>query len=225
MTWDRIPIAAYVFFGLFVVASITHLVFCFFEKELGRKITKCMTTGFLGIALIFAVPFEPLIYIGLFLGCLGDGLLLKKHKVWPFFVGMLSFLAGHILYIAELMKICSPLHWGYFVATGVYLVLFPILFFPFAKKISHQRKLSVVGSVYFGILSLDLIWSLVACFHGHVDFCLLSVFGSICFLASDAFLTKTLFKKDVRRRDFYIMSTYLLAQAFVTVGLALTVLI
>ena len=224
MDWNRIPVISYVFFGCFIVVSIVHLVFCYIENELARKITKCMTTGMLFLAVVCAIPTEPLVYIGLLLGLTGDACLLKKHKVWPFVGGMLSFLAGHICYIISFMRLCGELHWAYYVATVLFCILFPIVLFHQGNKIVHQKHLAFGGVAYFGFLFLDLIWSIIACVTGNVDFVLLCVFGSVCFIASDIFLTMTLFKKDVKRRDFFIMSTYLLAQALIVVGLTMTLL-
>ena len=225
MDWNLIPIASYVFFGLFVLASIVHLVFCYFEMERCRMATKCLTTLFLSIAATIALPGQPLVYLGCFLGCLGDAFLLKKHKVWPFVSGMVSFLAGHILYIIAMMRLCEPLHWGYYVATGLWIILFPIFGVHISKRIVHQKKLIFGGTMYFAFLFLDLIWSIILCSKGMVNFGLLCIFGSICFIGSDMFLTWTMFKRDVKRRDFYIMASYLLAQGLLVTGLVLTYLI
>jgi len=224
MDWNRIPLASYIFFGLFVVASIVHLVFCFLEKEKARKFTKCFTTLFLGIAAVFAVPTSPLVYVGVFMGMLGDLCLLKKHKVMPFVAGMLSFLANHVLYILAYMFLCGPLHYGYYLSTALYCILFPVLFYQVGRKIIHQRFIAFGGVAYFGFLLLDLIWAIIACAKGNVDYCLLAVFGAACFIASDIFLARTLFKKDVKRRDFFIMITYLLAQGLIVAGLVFTIL-
>ena len=224
MDWSHIPVASYVFFGLFVALSLVHLVFCFLEKELARKITKCPGTLCLFVAAVIAVPNEPLVYLGLFFGLLGDFCLLKKHKVWPFICGTVSFLIGHILYIAMFIRLCGELHYAYFVGTGLWVILFPILFVRLAKTIVHQKKLIVIGCIYFSLLTLDLIWAIIACAHGCLDYVLLSAFGAVCFIISDSFLTRTMFKKDVKRRDFYIMSTYLLAQGLIIVGFVMTLL-
>ena len=221
--FSAIPVVSYVFFGLAVAVSLVHLVFCFREMELPRKITKGFCTGFLVIALAFYIPKYPLIYVGLALGCLGDIFLLKKHKVWPFALGMISFLVGHILYIAQMMIIAKPDHYAYYVATGVYVVLFTVIMFRFINKICRMKGLALGGTVYFAVLSLDLIWAIICCARGHVDHCILSVFGAICFLASDIILSYTSFVSNRKRRDFYIMSTYILAQMLLTLGLAFTV--
>ena len=224
MDFTRIPVASYVFFGLFILVSIVHLVFCYIENERLRKMTKCFTTLFLVIAVIIAIPEHPLVYVGAFMGLLGDFFLLKKHKVFPFVAGMLSFLVNHILYIAMFMVLSQPLHYGFYVATALYCVLFPLLFYHFGRKIIHQRHIAFGGTAYIGFLVLDLIWAIIACAMGNVDYCLLAAFGAFCFIISDAFLAFTLFKKNIKRRDFFIMSTYLLAQGLICVGFVLTLL-
>ena len=224
MDWNRIPIASYIFFGLFLLTSVVHLVFCFFEMELPRKITKCFTTGFLSIACIIAIPTEPLVYLGCVFSMLGDLFLLKKHKVWPFVGGMVSFLVAHICYIAAFIALCQPLHYGYYVFLAVYMVVFPVLFFQVAKRIVHQKKIVFGGTMYFAVLTMDLIWAIIACCKGHLDYCLLCAFGAASFLVSDIFLTKTMFQRDVKRRDFYIMATYLLAQGLIIAGFTMTLL-
>lgn len=224
MDWTHIPVASYVFFGLFVAASIVHLLFCFLEKELARKCTKCLTTLFLSIAAIIAIPTEPLVYLGTVAGMAGDAFLLKKHKVWPFVAGMLSFMVNHILYIAAFIKLNGNLHYSFYLATALFLVLFPVVFFRVANRIAHQKKIALGGAIYFGLLGAELAWGIITCATGHLDYALLCVFGTICFIVSDIFLTKTLFKRDVKRRDFYIMLTYLLAQGLIVVGFVMTLL-
>ena len=225
MDWSLIPVASYVFFGLFVVTSIVHLVFCYLEMEKCRKASKCFTTLFLSIAAIIAIPTHPLVYLGTLFGMLGDLCLLKKHKVMPFVGGMLAFLVNHVLYIVAYMELCGTLHWGYYTGTVLYCVLFPILFYYVGRKIIHQRYLAFGGVAYFGFLVLDLIWAIIACAKGAVDYCLLCALGAATFIASDVFLAHTLFKKDVKRRDFFIMSTYLIAQGLIVAGLTMSFLI
>lgn len=224
MDWSRIPVISYVFFSLFLLATLVHLAFCFFELELPRKITKGMTTLMLGIAVVCAIPTEPLPYIGLFLGMAGDVALLKKHKVWPFVTGLVLFLVGHIVYVVEYVLLCAPVHWGVIVGIILYAVLSPFLFAQISRRVVHQKKLVVGGAFYLDVLSLALIVPIVACALGKVDYLLLCVFGALSFLLSDIILTITMFKRDIRRRDFYIMFTYLLAQALIAVGFVMTVL-
>ncbi len=224
MDWSRIPTVSYVFFGIFLAVSLVHLVFCFLQLELPRKVTKGFTTMMLGIAVACAIPNEPLPYIGIFLGMAGDFALLKKHKVLPFILGLVLFLAGHIIYIIEYVRLCAPVHWGFPVGVAIYGVLSPFLYAMIAKKVVHQKKLIVGGAFYLDVLTLALITPIVACGLGKVNYLLLCVFGAASFLLSDIILTYTMFKRDVPRRDFYIMFTYLLAQALIAVGFTMTVL-
>lgn len=224
MNWERIPVASYVFFGLFLLFGIVHLVFCFLEMERMRKISKCFPTLFLAIAATIAVPTSPLVYVGAFLGVLGDLFLIKKHKVWPFVLGMLSFLGNHACYIVAYMLLCQPLHWAFYLVTALYCVLFPIAFYRVGRKIIHQRHIAFGGVGYFGFLLLDLIWAIIATSMGNALYCFLAVIGAAVFIASDIILARTLFKKDTKRRDFYIMITYLLGQGLIVLGLTFTIL-
>ena len=221
LDFRTIPVASYVFFGLFVAVSLVHLVFCYLEKELARKISKPFCVAFLTIAVAIAIPTYPLVYIGF----AGDTFLLKKHKVWPFVGGMVAFLIGHILYITQLIIISQPEHYSYYLVMGLYILLFVVFMFRPINKVARMKGLAFGGDVYFAILSLDLIWGIIACAKGHFDYCFLVVLGSICFLISDIFLAYTSFVSNRKRRDFYIMLTYLLAQTFIGLGLAFTLLV
>ena len=225
MDWSRIPVVSYVFFGIFVVMSIVHLVFCFLEAETPRKVTKGMTVVFLAVAVMCAIPQSPLPYLGLMLGAAGDVALLKKHKVLPFILGLVLFLIGHIVYIVAYVLLCAPVHWGVIAGIIAYGLLSPFIFAQVARKVVHQKKLIVGGAFYLDVLSLALIVPIVCCCLGRVDYLLLCVFGAISFLISDTILTSTMFKRDIKRRDFYIMATYLLAQGLIGVGLAMTTMI
>lgn len=225
LDFQAIPVVSYVFFGLFVAVSLTHLVFCYLEKELARKITKPFCVLFLTLAVAFTIPRYPLVYLGLFFGLLGDTFLLKKHKVWPFVGGMVSFLVGHILYIIQMILIAQPDHYAYFLVMGLYVLLFVVFMFRPVNKVARMKGLAFGGDVYFAILSLDLIWAIICCARGHFDYCFLVVLGAICFIISDIYLAYTSFVSNRKRRDFFIMLTYLLAQSLIALGLTFTLLV
>ena len=220
-----IPVVSYVFFGLSVAISLVHLGFCFYEMELARKATKPFCILFLTIAIACAIPQYPLVYIGMALGCLGDTFLLKKHKVWPFVGGMVSFLIGHILYIIQMIMIAKPEHYAYYLVMGLYLVLFIVFMFRPVNRVARMKGLALGGDIYFAVLSMDLIWAIICCAKGHFDYCFLAVLGAICFIISDIYLAYTSFVSNRKRRDFYIMLTYLLAQAFIGIGLTFTLMV
>ena len=217
----KLPIATYVFFSLFVVATFVHLVFCFFEKNLGRKITKPMTTGFLFLtAMVTCVQAIP-VYIALFFGLLGDIFLLRKGKVIFFALGMFAFMVNHLINIGVVFYYLNA-DWPFYIGALVYLVLFTAIGYNFSTKISHQKKLALGGTFYFGLLTLSFIVAIVGAANGYVNYLLAAVFGGLCFIVSDCFLTYSSFIRRFKRYDFFIMSTYLLAQLLVVSGLMFT---
>ena len=115
-------------------------------------------------------------------------------------------------------------HWAAYVVSGLFFVLFPIIGIHYTKKIVHQKGIAFGGTVYFDVLFLNLIWAIIASANGHANYMLLAVFGAFCFIVSDCFLTYTLFKRNVKRRDFYIMATYLLAQMLINLGFVMTLI-
>ncbi len=219
--FSAIPAAAYVFFGLGMIATAVELYFAFIENELGRKIAKCFCVGFL---MIMAACWKPLawpIYVGAAFGVIGDFFLLKKHKVMPMVLGTTSFLIGHVFYIAAYCLLCS-FPWWIYLAFAVFYLLFCLLGYGLIHKAIKEPHIAFGGIVYFGMLVLDFLFALTSCFFGRFEFVFLCALGGVSFIVSDCFLLKTSFVKDVKRRDFFIMATYVLAQALIIVGLCLT---
>ncbi len=223
MPFNGIPFC--VFFSLFLLISIVHLLFCFFEKEKLRKISKPFCVLLLSIAIIFISPSEYFIYVGLLFGVVGDILLLKKHKVWPLVIGTFFFFLNHCFFVIEAIKLCFPINdFIYF-----FMAFFPILFclityYPF-KKVFRQGQLTFGGSIYCSFLSLDFLMMLVLSIMYKPKYLLISSLGGFAFIASDIFLCYTLFIKDVKRRDFFIMALYLIGQTLISFGLAFTFLL
>lgn len=214
----------YLFFGLFVAVSIVELVAAFLEKEMIRKITKPFSVFFLALAVVVTLPTHPLIYIGAFLGMLGDiALISKNHKL--FLLGTILFLFGHFCYLGEILFVMmknQPLDWWFYVVVGFAILLFTLAFYPFSKKITKSRYLALIGNIYLGVLLVVSVVSIIASAKGFANFMILGVIGGISFLASDLILTKSFFIKDFKRRDYYIMLFYLLGQALILTGITLT---
>lgn len=216
-----IPVAAYVFFGLSVLATSVELYFAFVENELGRKICKCFCVLFLAAMAAAWKPEAWPIYVGAAFGVLGDFLLLEKHKVYPMVLGTASFFVGHGFYIAAYCLLCS-FPWWVYVGFSVFYVLFCLLGYGVIHKAVKEPHMAFGAIVYFGGLVLDFLFAVVSCFFGKFDFLFLCALGGVSFIVSDCFLLRTSFVKDVKRRDFFIMSTYVLAQALIVLGLCFT---
>lgn len=221
----KFPIPAYIFLGLFVVASIIQLIFAFIENQKLRRREKFLCLLMLGIAAVFAFPNEPLIYVGAFLGMLGDILVLRKKT---FIAGTVAFLIGHLCYIFEalwhIVGFENILVWQPIVIAGTFLAVFTAMFLVCKFKTNHS-KVDVIGqSVYFAVQTAYIptfIFSIIQA--GNTMY--FSLVGAILFILSDCILVKTHFGSKFKRYDFYIMLTYLLAEVFIISGFVLTLAI
>ncbi len=216
-------IMSYIFFAFFILSSIFHLVFCFKENEKWRAITKPIPVLFLMLAALVSLPKHPLIYLGALLGIVGD-ILLVKNKDHRFFIsGALGFLLGHFLYISEILFIilkASPMPLLFYILVPIALILIVLIAFPLTNKIVNNKVIAVIGPLYMLVLLLVSAISLVTVLKGH-SLMILGLVGGILFFVSDLILTQATFKKDFKRRDFYIMLTYLLGQVLIVSGLVL----
>ncbi|MCQ2742515.1 MAG: lysoplasmalogenase [Bacilli bacterium] len=217
----------WIFLGLFLVTSIINLVFAYLEKEKERKITKCPCTLSLAFAVIAFAPSEWLIYCGLFAGLVGDFFLIWKKKKRYLALGSLAFFIGHVFYIIRLAQFSLPgmgdYSWAYFSAWVVAAIIFLCAFYALGKKIIGHGKLATALMFYLAILGSLIIWSIIGCcIDYHFAFLFITALGAITFLVSDSLIGYTMFTKDIKRRDFFIMATYLVAQLLVVSGMLLT---
>ncbi len=221
----KYPILVYVFLGLFVIASILQLAFAFIENQKLRRKEKILCMMMLGIAAIFAFPNHPLIYIGAFLGMIGDWCVLRKKT---FNVGVVAFFLGHLAYIFECMFMIigeENIRWfnhASFIMTYIVVALFMFAMCrKFAKR--HTMLNNFAQSFYFAILAVYIpVFTLAVVKVG--SFMFLSLIGSAVFIISDSILVVTHFGRKFKRYDFYIMLTYLLAEFLIVAGFVLTIL-
>lgn len=220
-----INIVALVFFTIFVLVSLVELVLAFHEMEKWRKIVKPFSLLFLAFSALIALPSHPLIFIGAILGMVGDVFLIFVKKRKLFILGTISFLLGHFAYISEILFIMlkdNPVPWWFYVVALFLMLTLTLAFYPFSKKITGDRYLSLLGNLYLSVLVLVTIISVIATSKGFTNFMVLGIIGGISFLASDLLLIQATFVRDFKRRDYYIMLFYLLGQAFIVSGLTLT---
>ena len=213
--------------AIFGAWSIMHLVFCFIENEKLRKITKPICLLLLGIAAAVAAPKYPLIYIGAFLGAIGDVLLINKSKLTFFLAGTAVFICGHGCYFAQIMMHLSTYGgfvfpwWAYLIVFGTLLVL-TFALYPFDKKLAGIATLA--GNFYMPFLvvliasGVFLAIKMNQAGNNPLAGILISI-GYLMFITSDATLIYTTFVKDIKRRDFPIMITYLLGEFGIVFGL------
>ena len=220
----RFPIATYIFLGLFVVASILQLAFAFIENQKLRRKEKICCMMMLGLAAVFAFPDQPLIYVGAFLGMIGDWCVLRKKT---FNIGVVAFFLGHLAYIFECLFMIigeQNIRWFHHVIyIMVYIVVALAMFAACKKAKNHTTLNKIAQSFYFAILAVYIpVFSLAIVQVGSYMF--LCLIGSIVFIISDSILVLTHFNFKFKRYDFYIMLTYLIAEFLIVAGFVLTLM-
>ena len=218
----KYPIAVYIFLGLFLLASILQLAFAFIENQRLRRREKIFCMMMLGCAAVFALPNHPLIYIGAFLGMLGDLFVLRKKT---FNLGVVSFFLGHLCYIFECMFMIIGEHnigWTNHIIFVVTYIVVALAMYGFCKHAkNHTTQNKIAQSLYFSILAVYIpVFSLAMARVGSYMF--LSLIGSLVFIISDSILVVTHFGYKFKRYDFYIMLTYLIAEFLIVSGFVLT---
>lgn len=221
--FNAFSIPSYVFFGLFVVASIAELLFSFFENEKVRRIVKPFCLFFLSLFAFFATNFKaPLIYVGAFLGMLGDIFVIAKDRKY-FNLGVLFFFFGHLCYISQLIiymvNKSSPIY-SYIIFGVFYVLIYIGLYFLFIKI--AKSKVEKFGlPLYYGTL-FSVLPLIVMAFIFSGSYLYFGIIGIVLFVISDLIILYTKYVKEFKRYDFFIMSTYLLAQLFLVSSLVLT---
>ena len=214
--------------ALFVIASIIHLYFCWICNEKARKISKPFTLALLSPAVILLVPEYPLIWLFPVFSLLGDiSLIFKKKGILFFVLGFVFFYAGHICNLIQLTIFLfnsdTTIPFVAYLIFAIALALIIIFIFPITRKIVGKKAL--LANVYMPTLVLIGIFSLLvtAAYANSYQGLLISL-GYIFFVFSDGLLLYANFIKEVKRHDFFIMSTYLMAELLITLGLVMLVL-
>jgi uncharacterized membrane protein YhhN len=221
----------FVFLGVFTIISILELIFAFTEQEKARKIIKPFCMLSLIIMVMVTSITSPLIYLGCAFGMIGDIFLIKKENKYYFGLGTIAFLVGHLLYISEMLLVLVPkisksyLPWQFYLISIAIIIAVALLTTPISYKVVKNKLLALLGSFYLTILASVTGFAIYCMCLGLVEYLFLVVIGGILFLSSDTFLIYVTFIHDVKRRDFYVMLTYLSGQVLIVFGLLLTVLL
>ena len=220
----RYPIVTYIFLGLFLIASILQLACAFIENQKLRRKEKILCMLFLGLAALFAFPDQPLIYIGAFLGMIGDWCVLRKKT---FNIGVVAFFLGHLSYIFECMFMIigeNNIRWFQHVIFILTYIVVALVMLAMCKKYTNHSMLNnVAQSLYFAILAVYIpVLSLAMVKVG--SFMFLSLIGCVVFIGSDTILVVNHFGAKFKRHDFYIMLTYLVAEFLIIAGFVLTLM-
>lgn len=201
------------------IVFILELVFCFLEKEKARKIVKPFCLIMLIILVATLKLNHAYVYGALVFGLIGDVFLIfkKQHKML-LLLGAFAFLVGHLFYIFTFANLLS-----YDIPQFAIVVIVGIGFFtpliPYKLCYKYTKSFTIPSAIYGYILVIECILSILLAVDSKSPFAILIGIGNVLFLVSDVLIFVSMFIKDFKRRDFYIMITYLIAQTLMSIGL------
>ncbi|MDO4940490.1 MAG: lysoplasmalogenase [Erysipelotrichaceae bacterium] len=217
---------------LIILCFLLMAIFIYFEKNEKYK----LAVLFKGLAsLMFVVlgilcgiqnidmEFSKLVKYGLILGLIADILLnlrfvFKQKGKIVFLVGILVFLAGHILYLCALLPKCRNLLVSIIVAVILTVVILLWIF----SKIEAQKAFKIFGVFYIGTI---VFMNCVAMSNLISDYSianLVFVIGAISFLISDIVLILNTFGKETKfSLRVTNLSLYYLGQILIAISLSL----
>ena len=90
---------------------------------------------------------------------------------------------------------------------------------PYKLCYKYTKSFTIPSAIYGYILVIECILSILLAVDSKSPFAILIGIGNVLFLVSDVLIFVSMFIKDFKRRDFYIMITYLIAQTLMSIGL------
>ena len=160
------------------------------------------------------------IVLALLFGALGDILLMLRGTSW-FLAGMLAFLIGHIFYFSTL-----PTPWktkGFWETAFSTILLAALLVFvvTFMKRFGLDGVMGFAVTVYACAFAFLVHGCVMAAISRRRPLYLLTALGFAIFAFSDLLVATGVFTDiHIPKKGFLVMSTYILAQAVVSLSLA-----
>ncbi|MHA1680698.1 MAG: lysoplasmalogenase [Promethearchaeota archaeon] len=201
--------------GGFLLVNLVSIVK---NSKMLRYVSKpLLVPTIITIHLAYNPSISWLLVIGLIFGFLGDVFLLDKDDNRNFILGLASFLVGHIVYII-LFAITSD----YSLLTPAFLLfIIPYLIIAiFLSKILKIVPAKMKGPVmvYMVVISLMSFLALMRMPSASTASFWWVFAGSISFMVSDSVLAIAVFADKDARWHVVVMSTYVFAQLFITIG-------
>ncbi|MGL2963775.1 lysoplasmalogenase [Flavobacterium sp. RSB2_4_14] len=206
----------------FLVFSFLYLAIVLFNFETISWFLKPFLIPFLFYTVLNSTPFttKKWLLLALLFSWIGDCILLFADKGELYFIfGLVSFLIAHVLLITLFVKQKSSAshkqHKGFWIGfVLVLLYLFGMLFLLIPKL----GELKMPVEIYAIIISLMLIETVKGVFNWNDKSKYLVLFGAVFFVTSDSILAFNKFYTPIPLASFWIMSTYLIAQFCITIG-------
>lgn len=210
-----------IFSVLLLIFIILELVFCFQENTKYRMIFKCFPLLLISIFILIYDSKLYLLSIAAFLYFIGDFLLLSNKKTL-FTLGAFSFFLGHTLLLARIITVFRYIEGLYYslIPTFICLILIVIFLYKYLGKLFIGGALAYLGILFY-IFSYLIIY--------HINLCIIDSFsplllflslGFLIYFISDILVVLKRFKGHIKREDFYIMSTYYLANIIIFYSLS-----
>lgn len=163
---------------------------------------------------------EKLVAVGLFFGCLGDIFLMMNENM--FVAGLASFLIGHILYVIAFSKQTSAKalskHKSYILIAGI-LASFSYYLYNILKPSLGPLKIPVI--LYIIVIAAMAFFAYTRRYQTNTLSFIICLIGALLFIFSDSILALNKFVAYLANSGLYIMSSYILAQYFITLGIIL----
>ncbi|MFW9987501.1 MAG: lysoplasmalogenase [Candidatus Odinarchaeota archaeon] len=222
----------YIFLVLFFIVAIIEVFAEYKENKKFEYLSKPLLMPFLILFYIFSViegasiiQIDWLIVVALISGCAGDIFLMLENEEKWFLFGMAAFFMNQIFYIISFFLSISDITnfdiWGLFLLGPAILVL--IFTVPRFIKKTEDMKIPVLLYL-IAILLMHIAAILRVAEYSGLPFIFIYV-GSISFIFSDACIAKNKWTGEFTNAQLIIMTTYIMAQFYITLGALFTALL
>ncbi|MCW5910066.1 MAG: lysoplasmalogenase [Cyclobacteriaceae bacterium] len=205
---------------VFAAVALAHLVSVTFNMALAGMITKPLLVIVLAAYYGIVSPKKSLLFMGALFFCwLGDVLLMFQRDETFFIAGLVSFLAGHVLYIICYRKfrragvgLTGPQRIRFalpivLAGTGLVTILFPYL-----------GALQIPVMIYALVITVMALQALFRFGYTSSKSFTLVFIGAISFMISDSLLAINKFMQPLPLAGLSVMLTYILAQYLIVEG-------
>lgn len=203
-----------------LVTGVIHLATLSMDSTVLHWIFKLLPMALIIVLAVSSQPadkfrmYKILVVIGLIFSIAGDAFLLKNGNQW-FMFGLSSFLVGHLLYVAAMIR-----RWEFsflamlcVIPIGIYSWLIGWHLHNGIMANSGQSDLWLPVAVYVGVISA-MCWTAIMSRNWHASV------GATLFAASDSILAWNKFVGAVPASGIWIMLTYFAAQLFIAGSIA-----
>ena len=199
----------------FCILSVLELRFHGTDKERFFKplLMPLLIVFYLSSALAMGREIRFLLIPALIGGFLGDTFLLRDEYFIP---GLLSFLAGHIFYIADFWRNIK-VTWLRPIPVIVFVMIYLLYMILVVQKLfpGMDARAKAPVSLYIGIILAMSFSSYLMYMNGKTTGRMVTWVGTMLFLVSDTILSFQIFHK---KSGAWVMPTYLAAQFLIVLG-------